>query len=59
MSTVTLLTGKYKGKPAYFDCWTKPHPLSDKKRACISVQTGLGWKTVLVNEDNFKIKQET
>lgn len=51
---VKLLTGKYTGKIGYFICWTTSHHLSDKKRAQIRVQTGLGWKTVLVNSGNFK-----
>lgn len=51
---VDLLTGKYKGRYAVFICWTEKHPLSSKRRAQLQVQTGLGWKTLLVNEGNFK-----
>lgn len=54
LDKVDLLVGKYKGKPSYFICWTEKHKLSSKRRAQIRVQTGLGWKTLLVNEGNFK-----
>lgn len=51
---VKLLTGKYRDRRAVFICWTKKHPLSSKRRAQVQVQTGLGWKTLLVNEGNKK-----
>ena len=53
MKTVTLQTGKYKGKTAHFVCWTTPHHLSSQRRAQLKVQTGMGWITLTVNESNF------
>lgn len=50
---VKVNTGKYKGKDGYFICWTGKHPLSSQRRAQIQVQTGLGWITLLINENNF------
>lgn len=50
---VKLNTGKYKGRFGWFICWTDKHPLSSSKRAQIQVQTGMGWVTLLVNENNF------
>ena len=52
---VSILTGKYKGKIGYTVCYTKPHPLSSTRRLQVKVQTGLGWKTLLINEDNLTL----
>jgi hypothetical protein len=51
---VYLLTGKYQGFEGIVVCYTEPHPQSSHKRLQIKVQTGLGWKTLLVNEDNME-----
>ncbi len=53
---VHLNIGKYKGRFSTFLCWTARHHLSSERRAQIRVQTGLGFKTVLVNESNFEFK---
>lgn len=54
MDTVKILSGKYKGKEGVFVCWTDKHPLSSQRRAQIKHQTGFGWITLLINEDNFR-----
>ncbi|QHZ59854.1 hypothetical protein HWD03_gp123 [Alteromonas phage vB_AmeM_PT11-V22] len=52
---VTLLTGKYKGLSCIPVCYVVSHPLSSDKRVQVKVQTGLGWKTLLVNFKNLKV----
>ena len=52
---VTILTGKYKGKKGHTVCYTKPHQLSSEKRLQVKVQTGSGWKTLLINENNLTL----
>lgn len=51
---VRLMSGKYAGRVGYFCGWTDSHPLSSERRAKIRVQTGHGFRTLLVNESNFK-----
>jgi hypothetical protein len=54
-SKVKLLTGKYKGKEGWLGCIVEPHHLSSCKiRWEVYHQTGLGWRTLLVNEDNLQ-----
>lgn len=55
---VKLNTGKYKGQFSIFECWTDSHHLSSERRAQIRVQTGRGFKTILVNESNFEFKEQ-
>lgn len=52
---VKLLTGKYKGKTGRWSYWTEKHPLSSERRAQVRIQTGYGFKTLLVNESNFEV----
>lgn len=52
---VTPLTGKYKDKVGYVVCYTKKHQLSSEMRLQVKVQTGLGWITLLLNENNIKL----
>lgn len=52
---VTPITGKYKGKVGYVVCYTKKHQLSSELRLQVRVQTGLGWVTLLLNENNIEL----
>lgn len=52
---VTLLTGKYKGLSCTPVCYVDPHTLSSDRRVQVRVQTGLGWRTLLVNFKNLKV----
>lgn len=57
---VKLLTGKYKGKEDYLGCKVNPHHLSScKTRWEVYHQTGRGWKTLLMNEDNLELIHES
>lgn len=53
LENVNLLTGKYKGRQAVFCCYTERN---DDTLAQVSVQTGLGWKTILVHPKNITVK---
>ena len=53
---VTITSGKYAGYIGYVDHETEKHPLSSKRRYCVSVQTGIGWQRLLLNEGSFKIQ---
>lgn len=57
-SEVKLLSGKYKGLVGSIECYVDRHYLSDKNRLQVKVQTGNGFKTLLVNEDNLEIVED-
>lgn len=50
---VKILTGRYTGYTGYVVCYTDRHKLSSYDRLQVSVQTGMGWKTLLMNENNI------
>jgi hypothetical protein len=54
-SKVKLLTGKYKGKEGWVGCIVASHHLSSWDRWEVYHQTGLGWKTLLINENNLEL----
>ena len=54
-TTVRLLTGKYKGFEAIPICYVDSHPLSSDIRVQVRVQTGVGWRTLLVNYNNLEV----
>ena len=51
---VKILSGKYKGNYGIFICWTEPHKFSNKRAAQVKYQTGLGWRTLVLNENNIE-----
>jgi hypothetical protein len=55
---VVILRGKYAGKTGVFYCFVNKHHLSDKQRLQVSVQSGMGWKTLLLNETGVKGERE-
>ncbi len=54
---VVILRGKYAGEIGVFYCFINKHHLSDERRLQVSVQSGMGWKTLLLNETGV-IKKE-
>lgn len=53
---VKLLTGKYKGKEGILGYKVEPHHLSScKERWEVYHQTGLGWRTLLMNSNNLEV----
>lgn len=52
---VLILTGKYNSYYGYVCCYVEPHKLSSKPRVQVRVQTGDGWRTLLINEENLMV----
>lgn len=52
---VILQTDKYKGYKGEVICYTEPHKLSSEDRLQVNVQTGYGWKVLLINECNLNV----
>jgi len=50
---VFIHTGKYTGYYGNVCCYVNPHHLSNKGRVQVRTQSGLGWVTLLINEDNL------
>ena len=56
---VLILSGKYKGKRGYVMYLSTPASRSVKNRYAVRLQSGRGWVTILINEDNLEKKNDT